>query len=274
VTATPRSQPSGARARLFDVVVGGPGRFIRDWMRRFVGIQGVDRATALGGQAFTALFPILIVYATVVPGRDSRDFAESVIDRFNLAGAAAASVRRAFAPAGTVEDSVTALGVVLLIVSALSFTRALQRVYESAQGLPPLGVRSTPYGLAWLAFIGLELMVRPVLVDAFGTVWSLVVALALNAVVWLVTPYLLLARRLAPRRLAPTSLLTTFGVTCVGVAAIIGMPETVEASAEQFGVIGVAFALLTWLIGSGFAIVIAAAGGAVIDDRLERRRHS
>jgi membrane protein len=260
------------RSRLFARFLAGPGRFARDWLARFVAIQGVDRATALGGQAFTALFPLLIVYATVVPGRDSRDFAESMIDRFELDGAAAASVRRAFAPAGTVEEGVTVLGVVLLVVSGLSFTRALQRLYEGANGLPALGMRSTPYGVAWLAFTGVVVAVRPVVVDGFTGVAAVVASLAFAVLVYLVTPYLLLARRIDWRRLVPTSLVTAAGMTAVGVAAVIFMPSTVETYADQFGVIGVAFALLTWLVGSGFALVIAAAGGALIDDRLRRRR--
>ena len=35
---------------------------IRDWIGRFVAVQGVDRAMAIGAQAYTALFPLLIVY--------------------------------------------------------------------------------------------------------------------------------------------------------------------------------------------------------------------
>jgi membrane protein len=260
------------RRSLFTRVVSGPGRFAGDWFGRFVGMQGVDRATALGGQAFTALFPLLIVYTTIVPGRDSRDFAQSVIDRFELTGAAAASVERAFAPAGTVEEGVTTLGVLLLVVSALSFTRTLQRLYESAHQLPPLGMRSTPYGLLWLAFLAVELTVRPLVTGGLGPAGTVAVSLALNALVWVVTPYLLLARRIRARRLVPTSLLTTVGITGVGLAAAVFMPRTVETYASQFGLIGVAFALLTWLVGAGFALAIAAAGGAIVDDRLERRR--
>jgi Mn2+/Fe2+ NRAMP family transporter len=43
-------------------------------------------------------------------------------------------------------------------------------------------------------------------------------------------------------------------------------------SAEQFGTIGVAFALLSWLVGYGFVLVLAASGGAVIEERLGTRR--
>jgi membrane protein len=50
------------------------------------------------------------------------------------------------------------------------------------------------------------------------------------------------------------------------------MPHTVAASAAQFGVIGIAFALLSWLVGAGMVLVFAAAGGATIEEHLRRRR--
>jgi purine-cytosine permease-like protein len=45
------------------------------------------------------------------------------------------------------------------------------------------------------------------------------------------------------------------------------MPRTVASSARQFGVIGVAFALLSWLIAAGFVLVGAAAAGRALEDR-------
>ena len=114
----------------FRAVVLRPLDVARDWTQRFVEIQGIDRAMALGAQAYTALIPLLIVYVSLLPRADNEDFADVMIKEFELSGSTAASFKRAFAPAGEVESSVTALGVILLIVSALSFTRGMQRLYE------------------------------------------------------------------------------------------------------------------------------------------------
>ena len=46
------------------------------------------------------------------------------------------------------ESGVTALGVTLLLVSALAFTRGMQRLYEGAFDLPKLGMRNTQWGVA------------------------------------------------------------------------------------------------------------------------------
>lgn len=246
--------------------------FARDWIARFLAVQGIDRAMAIGAQAYTALFPLLIVYASVLPS--DRDFADALVDRFDLTGAAAESVEQAFAPSGTVRSSVTALGIVLLLVSALSFTRGLQRLYEGAYGLPTLGVRNTGWGLLWLAVVCAILVLRPIALGPLGSVAETIASLAVAAVAWLATPYLLLGRRIRWTRLAPVAVLTTIGMTAVGIWSAIWMPHTFAALSREFGVIGVGFALLTWLVAVGIVLVVAAAGGATIADRFDRPRDS
>lgn len=237
---------------------------VQRYVTRFFEIQGVDRAVALGGQAFTALFPLLIVYATIAPGRDSRDFSQGLIDRFELTGAAARSMRQAFAPAGTVQSEVTLLGLALVIVTALSFTRALQRLYELANELPKLGFRGTPYGLAWLGVVAVAVSIRSFFVGEDTTLEAPAFSLVYAFAVALLTPYILLGRRLDWRALVPTATLTAIGTVAVGIGSIAYMSRSVASSAEQFGVIGVAFSLLSWLVAMGFVLVIAAVGGALL----------
>ena len=63
----------------------------------------------------------------------------------------------------------TLLGVGLLLYSALSFSRSLQRLYELAYGLPALGMRNTPRGAAVARVpIGSLAALRPVLTSPFG----------------------------------------------------------------------------------------------------------
>jgi membrane protein len=122
-------------------------------------------------------------------------------------------------------------------------------------------------GLIRLAFVIALVTVRPVVLGWVHGVALLGLSLALAAGLWLTTPYVLLARRIAWRRLVPTALLTAVGMTALEICSAIWMPHTVATSAEQFGTIGVAFALLGWLVGAGLVLVVAAAGGAIIDAR-------
>jgi membrane protein len=264
-----------ARASVAGIVkrlAGPPLRFVRDWLARFVALQGVDRAVALAAQAFTALIPLLIVYGAVVSKASGRDFADRLIAVFDLKGTAAENLRQAFAPPTDVESSITVLGVLLLVFSALSFTRALQRLYQLAWSQPSLGIRAAKWGLIWLAIVVAGTTLRPLLLGGFHGLTRLVLSIAFGAVLWVITPYVLLGRRVGWRRLVPVGLLSSVGMTGLAVASAIWMPRSVATSAAQFGTIGIAFALIGWLVGFGFVLVIAAAGGAVIDDRLRARR--
>jgi membrane protein len=248
--------------------------FGRAWGERFVGAQGVDRATALAALSFSALIPLLVIYSAVVPRPDGEDFAGELIDRFDLEGDAATSVREAFTASTSVADALSLLSLLLLLVSALSFTRALQRLYESVYGLRTLGIRGTPAGLSWLGAVIVFVTIRPLVSGLFegDAVLELCASLALGAVLWTMTPYLLLGRRLPGRVLLPGAALAAVGNTALALTSVIWLPRTITSSAEQYGAIGVAFALLGWLVAASFVIVIAAAGGAVLAERIDRRR--
>jgi membrane protein len=77
----------------------------------------------------------------------------------------------------------------------------------------------------------------------------------------LLTPDLLLGRRLPWRRLVQRAALTAAGLTALGLWRAIYMPRAIE-SAAAYGAIGVAFALLTWLWGVGIVLVAAAVYGS------------
>ncbi len=81
---------------------------------------------------------------------------------------------------------------------------------------------------------------------------------------WLFTTWVLLARRVEWRRLIPTALLTSVGMTALSVGSIIYMPEAIASSADRYGSIGIAIALVSWLVGTGFVLVLCEAVGAVL----------
>jgi membrane protein len=262
------------RAGFVQRVIAAPLQFGRDWLLGFVQLQGFDRAVALAGQAFTALIPLLIVYSAVVSDATGRDFADTLIKNFELKGAAATNLKQAFAPPDEIESQVSALGVVLLVGSALAFTRALQRLYQLAWNQPSLGLRAAKWGLIWLAIVVVIVTVRPYILGAVHGLTLLVLTIAMSTLLWLITPFVLLARRVPWRLLVPTALLTAVGMTTLEICSALWMPHTVATSAEQFGVIGVAFALLSWLVGAGLVFVIAASGGAIMETRLAKRRRT
>jgi membrane protein len=219
----------------------------------------IDRSLALGAQAFGAVIPLLIVLETAQPGNDS--LADELIERFQLSGSAAETLRDAFATP-TDETTTTVLSVVVLVVSALSFTRRLQRLYEESWSLETRGVRGTGWGLMWLGFLTVYLSLHPALDGLVNGLASTLLTLAGGFLIGLVTPLLLLGRRKRWQALVPQASLTAVGLTGLGVWTAVYMPHAIGSSAANYGAIGVAFALLTWLWGLGIVLVCAAVFGS------------
>jgi membrane protein len=67
--------------------------------------------------------------------------------------------------------------------------------------------------------------------------------------------------------LVPADVITALGMSALGAATVIWMPHAVSDSAGRFGVIGIAFALLSWLVVAGFVLVGSATARAVIAER-------
>ena len=150
----------------------------------------------------------------------------------------------------------------------------MQRLYEKAWRLPSRGVRSSGSHLVWLAAAGLytslETSLNTAAADWLGPTGRIGVAFVLSYLLWMWSPYLLLGRRVERRALRWTGILTATGMTGFGVASIYYMPHSIAASAEQYGLIGIAIAIVSWLVGVGFVLVISAAFGAVLSDSSAR----
>jgi membrane protein len=228
------------------------GRWLVDPLLRF---NLVDRSLALGAQAFGAVIPLMIVLESAQPGDDS--MAADLIERFNLDGDAADVVRNAFT-ATDGQSTVTAASILVLVVSLLSFTRRLQRLYEQTWEFEPRGLRGTGSGLLWLACFAAYVSLHPALDQVLARRGGVVLSLAGG----LFTPYLLLGRRLHWSRLILQGALTAAGIAALGIWSAIYMPRAIESSASAYGSIGVAFSMLTWLWGLGIVLVVAAVYGS------------
>jgi membrane protein len=236
-------------------------------LRRFVDIEGAQQATVLAAQAFTSLIPFIVVAAALGPGDKELD--ERIVERFSLDGSAARSVRSLFNDAGDVESAVTWVSVVILVLSSLSFTRAMQRMFQRAYGQERKGPRDMWRGLVWLlgfaAWLTLSAALRDVFEDIGGVLLAVTVTGVTGFVLWLGTPMILLGR-LDWQRLAPGAVASAFLGALAGVASAIYVPILMTWSAERYGLIGVAFSIQSWLLVIGFVAVIGAVVGAVASE--------
>jgi membrane protein len=242
-------------------------------LRRFISIEGFQQATVLGAQAFTSLIPLMVVAAAFAPGES--DLADRIVDRFGLQDSSADSVQQLFASAGTTESTITWISVIILVLSGLSFTRALQRVFQRSYGRAPNLVKDQQRGLAWICCLAVWVtLLSPLhesLEELAGIVFAVTVATATGFLLWLITPMVLLGER-DWRMLAPGALLSGFLGALLGVASSIYVPILMEWSADKYGLIGIAFALQSWLLASAFVVVIGAVVGATVVERLAASR--
>jgi membrane protein len=241
-------------------------------LRRFVEVEGAQQATVLAAQAFTSLIPFLVVGAAFGPGEG--DIADRINDRFDLHGSTARSVEALFNDAGEVTSAVTWVSVIILVLSATSFTRALQRMFQRAYQTEPGSWKEVWRSLAWLAAFALWIVVssplRNALADVGGLVFAVTVSTLFGFVVWLGTPAILLGA-MDWRRLLPGALVSAMLGALLGAASGIYVPILLTWSADRYGLIGVAFSIQSWLLAAAFIVVIGAVVGAVASERIGHR---
>jgi membrane protein len=158
------------------------------------------------------------------------------------------------------------------LVPLLSLTRSLQRAYEAAWALPSRGLFGTVNGLTGVSLLIAQLIVLTLLTSAIrplpaGAVLTEAVRLVVSVPVWLLLQHLLLSRRIPMRRLLPGAAIAAVGQVVLSVYSALWMPHIVGGNAERYGLIGVTFALVSWLIVVGIAVV----GGAVLAAELAGR---
>jgi membrane protein len=236
-----------------------PGRCLA----RFGAINGRDRALVLGGQAFTAVIPLVIVLAATASRQSPTALADRVAGRFHVTGPSAQAIRTLFERPPGATGAFTIVGVVVLLFSLLSLTRSLQRAYEAAWGLPAIGVRGTLNGVTAIGLLFSSLIVLSLLLGVLrhrpaGTEVAFVLRVVTSTAVWLVLQRLLLSRRIPFRRLVPGAVLAGAGSAVLSVYSSLWMPRLIENNAGRYGIIGITFAMLTWLIVVGFCVVVVA----------------
>ena len=240
-------------------------------VRRFFELELLDRSFAIAAQLFVAMLPLIIVIVSVTLDPDSDFIPSQISDRFGLEGAADVSVRQLFTAPGP-ERAISWLAVIMSLLSAFSLSRRLSRTYGLIFGLPSLRRNQLWRGVAWIALqillfgLGSELRAfRRDEGDILATLAGIVLLL-----VWFFGDMLavkLLIPSIPRRLLVPTALLGSAGSLAVGAWAAVFMPHTFSTQAEQFGPIGVTFALFTLLLAVTLVIVIAPLLVAVWDQR-------
>jgi membrane protein len=239
----------------------------RVW-ERMLELEFIDRSVALAAKAFVSFFPLVIVVAAFVPERTRESIIKELTVRLGIRGDALAITQDAFASSDDLRQATGVLGLVLAFVYASSFATALQRVFVRAWRRPQLsGIGAFVRGIICMLVVltcmallgGLDNALDSGLATGLLVILSLVVASGL----WWFTAWYLLMDDVRARVLLPTGVFAGVATTVYAWSATMWMPKVVTDNEAQFGLFGVALALVTWFSGAAICILVGACAGVV-----------
>ncbi|MEU9791885.1 ribonuclease BN [Streptomyces sparsogenes] len=249
--------PRFGRAR--SVLAAARSPTVAGLAERLLAVNTVEAAMRLAAQAFLTALPLLMAVSAFAPQGLKGLLTDSVRSVVGVRGEALDEVRRALAASGTARTPSGAVGIVVALVSATAFSRALQAVCERCWQLPRAGLRVAAWRwLLWLLVWLAVLLVQAPLRRGFGAgiVSGLVLSLLSAVLLWWWTQHLLLGGRVGWLLLLPGATLAGTGTVLLGYASRLLMPLAMNRSLGDFGPLGPVFTLLSWLIVM-FLIVVA-----------------
>jgi membrane protein len=246
------------------VVARARGRFEASYpgavVRRFFGLELLDRSFALAAQAFVALLPLVIVVVSAFVTDSAEAIANSIGDRFGLDVAARAALRVLFEHPGTA--AISWLAILISLLSAFSLSRRLARTYAVIFEVAPLPRSKSWHGLVWIVlqitlFVGAS-MLRDLRV-AGGPLLAVVAVIGI-LLLWFaadVAGLRLLVPSAPVRLVMASSVLSSLGRVLIAAWAAIYMPASLSQQAAQYGPIGVTFSIFTYIFVGVLAYLIA-----------------
>jgi len=250
--------------------------FVLRVLNRFQKVVGFDRAIALSASALTAMIPLAIVTSALASHLGGKSTADRIIDRYGLTGGGAEAVTDIFSPPAGSTTGVGLVGFLFLLIAVLSFTRAVQRLFEQTWELKPLSVRNSANGLLWigglLLYLSLTGVVRALLGRSSLDLTASVLTAPLSALFLLWSGWILSAKRIPRLNLVPFAVLGAALLAAYSVGARVYLPHTFSSYATRYGVIGAVFALISALFCVMVIMVGSAAAGREIHLELGRIR--
>jgi membrane protein len=224
-----------------------------------------------GIQFAAVLLLCFVPFLLTVQAMAGRSTATNLVSRFGLDQQAAEALTQVFTSPVSASGGTSGLGFVVVLIGGLSAAKTLQSLYERAFDLEHRGRRDTHRHLAWLAAVvaaaGLTNWTGPWLNRGGGLVLYATVALAGATAFWWFTMWLLLAGRRSWRQLFPSALATGVCWVVMVVGFRLTLSRTITTDYDQYGPVGVVFAIMSVLIAIGVVLILGALAGVVWNDR-------
>ncbi|SFS13680.1 membrane protein [Microbacterium sp. cf046] len=249
-------------------VSSAPGRFALRVARDLASISLIDRGMTIAAHVFTSILPILIVAGALRSRLDPQTgpiFAEHLgLD------VPTADILEKSLPGGAQELRATGvIGLILLVIAATSFARALERSLRTIWRTPSVSIKFAWRWLVALAAVvaGLGLVVSArILVVGGGlvAVVEFIIEVVLWSGLWWLTSWIVVNRRVSLQQLLPGCVLAGIGFSVAGLVGKSFLPPLLADSATRFGVLGMAFTYIGWLLVLACILLIATTIGRVV----------
>lgn len=215
-----------------------------------------DRSMTLAAQLFTSILPLLVVLSSI----GHNDGVDRMIGWTGLPS----SDQLEFDGTSTFPSTTTfsVVGVLMTIISATSYARALGRFYARTWLVPVVTVRSAWRWVAVVvatvtAFIAIGLGQLLDSAPILGGVLDVAISFVVWWVIWAYVPHILTYGHLSVRILLCAGGLAAVGLTLFRIGSALVMPRVYASAIAQFGVIGIVFTLVGWLF--VFAAIVVGA---------------
>ncbi len=232
---------------------------------RFNEIHGITLASSITLYAFLALFPILLlgVWALGLVSGDSTSFVRDVVHNIGFRGETATQVVRTVNRARH-NNLLAGIGFITALWTVSNLTQGLQNAWNSAWQVRTRGLRDRVLGLTWALGAGLMIVISSTItawIRGFGVDLQIlggVIALLVTIGLWLWTSWWLPNRHVPIRALLPAAVIggTVFEILKVAVTYLV--PTGARSTDHVYGSIGLAFAIVFWLLIVGRVVAYVA----------------
>jgi YihY family inner membrane protein len=249
-------------------------------LRKFSDDQAGGYAALIAYYAFVAMFPLLLVFTTVLGFvlQDNPDAYDRVINttlaQIPVIGE---SVRNQTLRGSGVALAVGVIGTVLAGLGVtVAAQNALNHVYAVPRRRRPDPIMSRLRGLATLIVLGLLQIVSTVLsglaAGGLGSLWTMTgglgLSLLLNAVLFTAAFRLLVNGTIPTREMWPGVALATIGWTALQALGSIYVTHVIAGATATYGTFATVLGLIAWLYLGARVVVYAAEINTVLSRRL------
>ena len=245
--------------------------------QRYRAVEGPLQSALLSLYILVAVLPALLVMEEFLDPHPN-SLANSLVHHYRLNASASELIHNVLGQGRSHELGSALLAIVSALVFGIGFGHVLQLVHARAWQLDlPTGVADqVGYGAVLAGLYGLLLLLllqlnefhpRSIVVQVLlGIGWA-----GFLTLFFVVAPWLLTHKQIAPRDLLPGAALTAVGLIALMLVSRFVMPFWIDLYARDYGGLGVVLALYFWIAFSSAVIVWSASLSPALAYRRERR---